>query len=242
MQPAFNLGWARYVGTMARPRDSARLDLREVFRRVQLRLLADLAVSHSFEHPTAKGDANEDLWLRLFADYLPARYRAAPAFIINSAGRRSRQIDIAIYDAHHSPRLFPHSAGDHIPIESVYAVFEVKPTISRQWLRDAGEKAASVRALQSNGRPILAGLLGETSVWKPAAFTANVAQAVHTLPTLQAIQYGCALAHGAFEDIGKFQTAPAEQALIFLLLRLIHQLNALGPTEEPDLLEYLGRL
>ena len=49
----------------------------------------------------------------------------------------------------------------HIAAESIYAVFEVKPTISRQkgtgcschcarkeWTRDAAEKAASVRALR----------------------------------------------------------------------------------------------
>jgi hypothetical protein len=49
----------------------------------------------------------------------------------------------------------------HIAAESIYAVFEVKPTISRQqgtgcscgcarkeWIRDAAEKAATVRALR----------------------------------------------------------------------------------------------
>jgi hypothetical protein len=32
--------------------------------------------------------------------------------------------------------------------ESVYAVFEVKASVSREWLREAGEKAASVRGLK----------------------------------------------------------------------------------------------
>jgi hypothetical protein len=226
---------------MARRPDSAHLDLHDVFRHVQSRLLADLALSHSFEHPTAAGTANENLWLNLFANYLPKRYRAAPAFIINASGRRSRQIDIAIFDNHHSPLLFPHTSGDHIPIESVCAVFEVKPTISKQWLRDAGAKAASVRALQSNKRPILAGLLAETSVWKPESFSANVTRAIHSLPARHSIQYGCALAHGAFEHLDKLHTASSEQALIFFLLRFIRQLNALGPTPEPDLLAYLER-
>ncbi|MEI9812736.1 MAG: DUF6602 domain-containing protein [Acidobacteriota bacterium] len=200
---------------MPRHIDSAHLNLHEVFSRVQARLLADIAVAHSFEHPTAAGTANENLWLDLFAHYLPARYRASPAFIINASGRRSRQIDIAIYDHLHCPPLFPHAAGNHIPIESVCAVFEVKPTISKQWLRDAGAKAASVRALQSNKRFIPAGLLAATSVWQPAAFTANVTRAIHSLPAQHAIQYGCALEHGAFENLASLQIAPADQALIF---------------------------
>ena len=45
----------------------------------------------------------------------------------------------------------------NVPAESVYAVFEIKPTFSRQWLRDAGEKAASVRALRRTSVPVIAG-------------------------------------------------------------------------------------
>jgi hypothetical protein len=224
---------------MPRKPDSARLDLHEVFRRVQSRLLADLAVAHCFEHPTAHGTANETLWLNLFSHYLPARFRAAPAFVINPGGARSRQIDIAIYDAHHAPRLFPHAAGDHLPIESIYAVFEVKPTLSKQWLRDAAAKAASVRALQSAPRPILAGLLAEISVWRPAAFRTNLLRCLPALPPLHSLQYGCALAHGAFEYTSSLATAPASQALIFFLLRFLSRLNSLPPAPAPNLLAYL---
>lgn len=32
-----------------------------------------------------------------------------------------------------------------MPAESVHAVFEVKPTVSKQWIRDAAAKAATVR-------------------------------------------------------------------------------------------------
>jgi uncharacterized protein DUF6602 len=167
---------------MPRPPDSGQLDLADVFRRVQRKLLADLTVARLFEHPSAAGTATEHHWLQLFAQYLPTRYRSAPAFVINSAGRRSRQIDIAIFDTHHSPPLFPHTSGTHIPVESVYAVFEVKPTISRQWLRDAGEKAASVRDLSPSKRKILAGLLATSSVWRPETFTPNLRRALAALP------------------------------------------------------------
>ncbi len=74
-----------------------------------------------------------------------------------------------------------------------------------------------------------------------AAFTANVTRAIHSLPAQHAIQYGCALEHGAFENLASLQIAPADQALIFFLLRLIRQLNALGPAPPVDLLDYLNQ-
>jgi hypothetical protein len=132
---------------MPRSPDSGQLDLAEVFYCVQEEMLAQLAVGGFFEHPSAAGTATERQWLDVLARYLPKRYSAAPAFVIDSEGRRSRQIDIAIFDNLYSPLLFPHESGLHIPAESIYAVFEVKPAFSRQWIRDAGGKAASVRAL-----------------------------------------------------------------------------------------------
>ncbi len=229
---------------MPRPTDSGHLDLAEVFSRVQQRLLADLEVSRSFEHPTAAGNATEQLWRDLFNLYLPKRFAAAPVFVINARGQRSRQIDLAIFDNHSTPLLFPHAAGDHIPIESVCAVFEIKQTISKQFLRDAAEKAASVRTLanasQLKRRPVLAGLLATSSVWKPTAFAKNSEAALESLPPSHTIHYGCALEHGAFENLSTFSSAPANQALIFFLLRLIHQLNSRGPAPKIDLLEYLA--
>ena len=179
---------------MPRKPDSGRIDLIEIFRRVQAQMLSDLSVGGLFEHATSAGTATEHHWINLFERYLPRRYRAAPAFIIDADGGRSRQIDIAIFDNLYSPPLFPHEAGLHLPAESVYAVFEVKPTISKQWLRDAAEKAASVRVLRRTSapiiasgalrrapirpQPILAGLLATSSVWSPATFGDNVRNAL----------------------------------------------------------------
>lgn len=179
---------------MPRKPDSGQLDLAEVFRRVQQQMLADLSVGGLFEHASSAGAATEHHWIQLFRRYLPKRYRTAPAFVIDCDGRRSRQTDIAIFDNLYSPPLFPHEAGLHVPAESVYAVFEVKPTISKQWLRDAAEKAASVRVLRrtsapivKSGRrrraaiepqPILAGLLATSSVWSAETFAENVRDAL----------------------------------------------------------------
>jgi hypothetical protein len=136
---------------MPRSPDSGQLDLSDVFLKVQQELLAQMAVGGLFEHASAAGTATERHWIDLFNRYLPQRYRSTSAFVIDSTGHRSRQIDIAIHDNLYSPLLFPHSSGMHIAAESVYAVFEVKPTISRQ-------SAQAVRAVvrEKNGFATLA--------------------------------------------------------------------------------------
>jgi len=226
---------------MPRRPDSGQIDLAEIFRRVQQEMLAQLSVGRLFEHASTAGAATEHHWLQLFYRYLPKRYRAAPAFVIDSTGRRSRQIDIAIFDNLYTPPLFPHSSGIHLPAESVYAVFEVKPTFTRQWLRDAAEKAASVRSLRRTsvsviGRDaasppptILAGLLATTSVWTPDTFAANLRRARRDL------DIGCCLEHGAFEDA---RVSSPDESLVFFIIRLLDRLRAMGTAPAIDWSQY----
>ena len=237
---------------MPHPPDSGKIDLAEVFYSVQEQMLAQLAVGGFFEHPSAAGSATEHQWLDLFNRYLPQRYRATPAFVIDSEGHRSRQIDIAIFDNLYSPLLFPHESGLHIPAESIYAVFEVKPTFSRQWIRDAGEKADSVRALHRTSvrvlsgntlrkpirpRPILAGLLATSSVWTAKTFEKNLRAALHSTP--HHLDLGCSLEHGSFEQLNKKVTVSIqEESLIFFVLRLLERLRAQGTAPAADLMKY----
>jgi len=83
--------------------DNTRIDLGGIFLRVQKQMLACLAVGDAFENPSACGSASEQRWIDLFDRYLPQRYRASPAFVVDADGRCSRQIDIAIYDNLYSP-------------------------------------------------------------------------------------------------------------------------------------------
>jgi hypothetical protein len=238
---------------MPRSPDSGQLDFSEVFLRVQHEMIAQMAVGGLFEHASSAGDATEQHWIDLFTRYLPMRYRATPAFVVDSTGRRSRQIDIAIFDNLYSPLLFPHSSGLHIAAESVYAVFEVKPTISRQWIRDAGEKAASVRALHRTSvpviaggtkrtaippSPILAGLLATGSVWSAETFEENVRRALASASPSERLDLGCSLQHGAFEYAKKITVSSPDESLIFFILRLLERMRAMGTAPAADLMEY----
>ena len=241
---------------MPRRPDSGQIDLTEVFHRVQQEMLAQLAVGRLFEHASAAGAATEHHWLDLFDRYLPKRYRVTPAFVIDSAGRRSRQIDIAIFDNLYSPLLFPHASGFHIPAESVYAVFEVKPTFSRQWLRDAAEKAASVRALHRTSVPVIA---GGTNVrpfapsrsspassppapsGTPAPSPPTSAEPSHLSTTLSTS------AAASNTELSNTNPHPPYQStrtksLIFFILRLLERLRAMGTAPAADLMLYARTL
>jgi hypothetical protein len=240
---------------MPRHADSARIDLSEVFLLVQRQMLACLQVGDAFEHPGASGAASEQRWIDLFNGYLPQRYRASPAFVVDADGRRSRQIDLAIYDNLYSPLLFPHDSGVHIAAESVYAVFEVKQTLTRQLLRDAGQKIASVRALRrttapivSGGAtraaiqpvPILGGILAVRSVWADKQFQTRIAAALNSLSGPARLDLGCVLQQAAFESRpGRtFHFSAPNESLIFFVLRLFERLRAQGTAPAADLMQY----
>lgn len=63
-----------------------------------------MAIAFGVAHPGARGEASEEDWLRVFKDRLPYRYQADPAFVIDSQGACSEQIDVVIGD-----RLCPRS-------------------------------------------------------------------------------------------------------------------------------------
>jgi len=202
---------------MPRHCDSGRVDLRLVFQQVQREMLSHLEVHRVLEHPIACGAATERGWIEMLNRYLPERYRASSAFVVDAEGNRSRQIDIAIYDRFYSPLLFSRESGLHVPAECVYAIFEVKQFVTRQMILDAGQKAASVRRLrrtsvavpvvggrrqQTRPRRILAGVLGVRSVWAGAGLAGNVAAALGALSEEQRLDLGCGLSPSAFGVTG----------------------------------------
>ena len=61
-------------------------------------------VAQSFNHPGTKGDASESVWIEMLEKYLPRRYQAATAHIVDSLGHFSQQIDVCVvFDRQYSP-------------------------------------------------------------------------------------------------------------------------------------------
>lgn len=125
------------------------IDLKKLFRGLQKQMTAQLSTDREFiNHPGSKGDALENTWIEWLRKYLPNRYSIEKAIVIDSEGHTSDQIDIVIYDNWYTPFIFTQNGFHYIPAEGVYAVFEVKPTINKNYIEYAGNKIASVRKLK----------------------------------------------------------------------------------------------
>lgn len=61
----------------------------------------------AFAHPGTKGDASEYAWLDLLKKYLPERYRAEKAHVVDSNDTFSEQIDVVIFDRQYTPFICP---------------------------------------------------------------------------------------------------------------------------------------
>jgi hypothetical protein len=108
----------------------------------------------SFGHPGTKGNASEHVWLQLLQSYLPRRYEAASAHLVDSQGTFSDQIDVVVFDRQYSPFIFRQEDQIIIPAESAYAVFEAKQSINAGEVGYAQKKVASGRRLQRTSLPI----------------------------------------------------------------------------------------
>ncbi len=169
-------------------------------------------VRKSLAHPGTKGDASEGVWLELLQTYLPKRYSAASAHVVDSLGAFSDQIDVVVFDRQYSPFIFSYQGATVIPAESVYAVFEAKQAINATQVAYAKEKVASVRALHRTSLPIphaggmyppkpfhhiLGGLLTFESDWSPPLGSALESALVAT-SSADRLDLGCVAAHGLF--------------------------------------------
>jgi hypothetical protein len=235
------------------------VDLHKILTTHQRTLLAGLESSRElFENNEAKGDASEFQWAKVIDRFLPSRYQANSAFVLDCDGQRSHFIDLVIHDRHYCPLLFEEGGQMYIPAESVYAVLEVKQELDRETVIYAAEKAASVRRLRrtssriislgSSEQPrelfeILGGIVCLESAWSPPfgdPFVNALADGAEDRTTLD---IGCALRHGGFEIewVDKTPTATIsepETSLMFFLLRLFGALQRLGTVPAIDLREY----
>ena len=98
-------------------------------------------------HAHEKGMRVEEEVIRFLQDVLPPRFGVARGEIMDSRGHVSRQCDVVIYDALHTPRLQRATCTLLVPAESVYAVIEMKPKLSGRALPQAVEIVRSAKAL-----------------------------------------------------------------------------------------------
>ena len=208
----------------------------------------------SFGHPPTKGDASEAVWLALLQNYLPKRYEAATAHVVDSEGTFSDQIDIVIFDRQYSPFIFTFEGQKIVPAESVYGVLEAKQTLNGELVRYAQVKAASVRRLHRTSlpipraggtyeakkpTPIISGVLSFESDWRPPL--GDSLQTILSDPNAAArLDLGCIAAHGIFLRTAddKLVVSPEKKPATAFLLELIARLQELATVPMIDVRAY----
>lgn len=199
------------------------------------------SVRETFAHTTTKGDASERVWLELFQRYLPKRYQAERAHIVDSSGAFSQQIDVVIFDRQYSPFIFDFEGQKIVAAESVYAVFEAKQTANATYVAAAQEKVESVRQLHRTSLPIphaggtyppkplpwiLGGLLSFESDWSPP-LGRSLESALQAGGGDRRLDMGCVAAHGVFscDSSNCYTLAVKPKAATAFLLELIARLQ-----------------
>lgn len=208
----------------------------------------------TFTHAGTKGDASESIWLELLKTYLPRRYEASRAHVVDSKGTFSEQIDVVIFDRQYSPFIFHFQDQIIVPAESVYAVFEAKQAINADHVTYAQRKVASVRCLHRTSLPIphaggvyppkplpliLGGLLTFESDWSPA-LGEPLTEALNSVDRDGRLDLGCVAAHGMFacDEDGHSTVSPQGKAATAFLLELIAQLQSSATVPMIDVRAY----
>lgn len=209
----------------------------------------------SFAHSPTKGDASERVWLTLLQTYLPQRYQAESAHVVDSHGNFSQQIDVVIFDRQYSPFIFKYEGQIIIPAESVYAVFECKQTLNAEHVAYAQQKVASVRRLHRTSLPIpyakgtypakplipiLGGLLTFEKGWSPA-FGEPLKQALSHGDDDGRLDLGCVAAEGHFifdKESADYKFIEAGKPATAFLFNLISLLQFSGTVPMIDVQAY----
>jgi len=212
-------------------------------------------VRKSFNHPGTKGDASENVWITMLEKYLPKRYQAAKAHVVDSLGNFSQQIDVVIFDRQYSPFIFTYENETIIPAESVYAVFEAKQTANAELVTYAQRKVESVRRLHRTSLPIpyakgiypakplipiLGGLLTFESDWSPALGPSFKKALASNLGDGQ-LDIGCVASRGHFffdKAANDYNFIAENKPATAFLFKLISQLQFSGTVPMIDIEAY----
>lgn len=237
-----------------------KINIRDIFLGLQKQMREKLSLNKKIlTHPVAKGDTSECEWINMLKSYLPKRYCADRAFVIDCEGNVSDQIDIVIYDRHYSPFILKQDGATYIPAESVYAIIEVKPTLNKKNVEYSSKKANSVRVLRRTTAEIIhAGgkiekpkkpffiLAGILTI--DGCLSDNLKNSLDKLKKNDFLNFGCSLQDEAFwfkkhkGNNFSLEKNSKEESLIFFFLNLLSELQQLGTVPAIDLNSYINSL
>jgi hypothetical protein len=233
--------------------------LKDAFASEQTCLLANLKSSLRIIHKGDRGEVNEQFFIEFLRAYLPNRYTVEKAIVIDSTGAVSHSIDVVVFDRQYTPTLLDNDKHRYVPAEAVYAVFECKPKIDKEYLEYAGDKIASVRRLHRTSVdihhaggvfkkkelfPIVGGILATSVEWSDGlgdSFWKNHQE----LTGDRQVDCGFAASGACFDifaDQNAYTFGPAENALAYFAFRLLWKLQSLATVPAVDWMAYARTL
>jgi hypothetical protein len=233
--------------------------LRDAFASEQTCLLANLKSSLRITHKGDRGEVNEQFFIDFLRAYLPNRYTVEKAIVIDSTGAVSHSIDVVVFDRQYTPTLLDNDKHRYVPAEAVYAVFECKPKIDKEYLEYAAKKAQSVRKLHRTSveihhaggvlpakKPfsIIAGILATEVGWVEG-LSESFRENHLTLTGDLRLDCGFAASGSCFDVFdgeNAYTFGPKDNALAYFAFRLLSKLQALATVPAVDWMAYARTL
>lgn len=104
-------------------------------------------------HPGEVGTGRENVLKNILAKFIPKRYAIDSGFVIDALNKRSKQMDIVIYEENYTPVFEIVKGKRFFPCETVVAVGQVKTKIgSRKKLQKCLNNIKSVKELDRSNK------------------------------------------------------------------------------------------
>lgn len=126
--------------------------IKENYKRIEKSIVEQLFLEFPDHQPTT-GSYREDVWHSLFRQIVPYKFAIEKGvFIIDSKGKRSKEIDLAIFDEQYTPYIFNYGNVRFIPIEAVAVVVQCKSNyidncILKKWSDQISNLTTSTKAI-----------------------------------------------------------------------------------------------
>lgn len=103
-------------------------------------------------HGPTIGGFREDIWREMFEQIVPKKFVIEQSvFIIDSGGRVSNEVDLAIFDETYTPYIFRYGRLKFIPIEAVAVAIECKSTsLEQEKLKNWAESVMALKTASNS--------------------------------------------------------------------------------------------
>ena len=112
------------------------------------RLLLDAGAAENLEHKGLRGNERAAALREFLASHLPAVFEVGNGEAIDFRDERSGELDLFVYDRATAAALQTSRESALVPAEALYAVIEVKTTLSQGELDTSARAAGRVRRLK----------------------------------------------------------------------------------------------